>query len=185
MLDHGEKDCVEKTSLGNKVGEGCMQYGAWLRGELGRRAGKDQGRMEEENKPEFRSGRVEMTVEKPARETSRQRDKTRTGGSHVDGQSACQDDGQNQDSEKARVMRQVLEFDHENGKVNLQQEKGEEGLDKRGMVSLTNTFPIADLESIMHWEGTNIEVEASKPAEKKTNTEVGDEMGLELKENIS
>ena len=64
-------------------------------------------------------------------------------------------------------MRQVLESDHGNGKVNLPQEKGEEGLAKKMMVSLTNNLPIADLESVMQWEGTKTEVEASKPTERK------------------
>ena len=61
----------------------------------------------------------------------------------------------------------MLETDHGNGKVNLPQDKGKEGLDKKGMVSLTNNLPIADLESVMQWEGTKTEAEASKPIEKK------------------
>ena len=49
------KDCLEKMSTGNRDGEDCMQYGAWLRGELGRRVGKDQGKMEEVNRPKVSS----------------------------------------------------------------------------------------------------------------------------------
>ena len=46
MLDHGENDDLEKMSTGSGDGEDCMQYGAWLKGELGRHVGKDQGKME-------------------------------------------------------------------------------------------------------------------------------------------
>ena len=65
----------------------------------------------------------------------------------------------------------------------MPQDKGKEGLDKKGMVSLTNNLPIADLESVMQWEGTKTEAEASKLIER--DIKMGGEMGLELKENIS
>lgn len=35
-LDHGEKECLEKTNRDNGGNEKGLQYGAWLRGELGR-----------------------------------------------------------------------------------------------------------------------------------------------------
>lgn len=47
--------------------------------------GKDQGKMEDESRPEFKSGREETAVEREARETSRHGDKTRVGVSHVVG----------------------------------------------------------------------------------------------------
>ena len=65
----------------------------------------------------------------------------------------------------------------------MPQDKGKEGLDKKRMVSLTNNLPIADLESVMQWEGTKTEAEASKLIER--DIKMGGEMGLELKENIS
>lgn len=40
MLDHGEKDCLEKK--GEEPGRGeQMQYGAWIKGEPGRQLGRD------------------------------------------------------------------------------------------------------------------------------------------------
>ena len=42
-LDHREKECAEKLSSGNKDEEGCMQYGAWLRGEPRNGWGKIKG----------------------------------------------------------------------------------------------------------------------------------------------
>ena len=44
------------------------------------------------------------------------------------------------------MMCQTLEIDHGNGKVNLLQEKGEDGLDIRRKDFMTNILPIADLE---------------------------------------
>ena len=67
-------------------------------------------------------------------------------------------------------MCQMLEIDHGNGKVNLLQEKGEDGLDIRRKDSLTNILPTADLEGDMQWERTKTKVGASKPA-KKINTQ--------------
>ena len=46
-------------------------------------------------------------------------------------------------------MCQTLEIDHGNGKVNLLQEKGEDGLDIRRKDSLTNILPTTDLERDM------------------------------------
>lgn len=66
MLDHGEKDCWEKMSTTNEGGRGCMQYGAWLRGKPGRCVGKDQGKMEDESRLEFKLGREETAVEREA-----------------------------------------------------------------------------------------------------------------------
>ena len=65
MLEHGEKDCLEKMSSRNGDGEDCMQYGAWLKGEPGRRVGKDQGKMEEVNRPKVSSSREETAARKP------------------------------------------------------------------------------------------------------------------------
>ena len=67
-------------------------------------------------------------------------------------------------------MCQMLEIDHGNGKVNLLQEKGEDGLDIRRKDSLTNILPTADLEGDMQWERMKTKVGASKPA-KKINTQ--------------
>ena len=38
-LDHGVKECKERTSTENRAGDEGMQYGAWLRGEPRRRGG--------------------------------------------------------------------------------------------------------------------------------------------------
>ena len=38
-----------KASTGNRAGEEGIQYKAWLRGELGRRGGWEQGRTGDEN----------------------------------------------------------------------------------------------------------------------------------------
>lgn len=35
-LDHGEKECLEKTNMENRVSEKGLQYEAWLRGEPGK-----------------------------------------------------------------------------------------------------------------------------------------------------
>ena len=139
--------------------------------------------MEDGSRSEFRSGKEEIVAEKFTQETSRYGDKTRVGVGHVVGQSSCQKVSLNHCSEEKKKMRQVLETDHGNGKVNLPQDKGKEGLDKKRMVSLTNNLPIADLESVMQWEGTKTEAEASKLIER--DIKMGGEMGLELKENIS
>ena len=48
-----------------------MQYGVWLKGEPGRRVGKDQGKTEDGSRSEFRSGKDEIAVEKFTQETSR------------------------------------------------------------------------------------------------------------------
>ena len=61
-LDHGEKECAEKQGSENGEDGGCMQYGAWLRGEPGRRVGNDQGRSEGSNKMSFKQNREESTV---------------------------------------------------------------------------------------------------------------------------
>ncbi|XP_030964072.1 uncharacterized protein LOC115985247 [Quercus lobata] len=53
-LDHGVKECKEKASTENRAGDEGMQYGAWLRGEPGRRGGWEQGRMGDENDGEGR-----------------------------------------------------------------------------------------------------------------------------------
>ena len=83
------------------------------------------------------------------------------------------------------MMCQTLEIDHGNGKVNLIQEKGEDGLDIRRKDSLTNILPTADLEGDMQWERMKTEVGASKPIEKIQYTKASREMGLEVKENMS
>ena len=55
MLDHGEKECMEKENGGvGDDGKGIMQYGAWMRGELGRQYGYDSGFREGKLKEERR-----------------------------------------------------------------------------------------------------------------------------------
>ena len=85
MLDHEEKECVEKSSSGNRDGEGCMQYEAWLRGEPRRWVGKDQGKSEEVNRSDFRPNREEMTAGKQAQETVQQEEREGAGEGHVIG----------------------------------------------------------------------------------------------------
>lgn len=81
-----EKRTVEKkTSTGSGDGEDCMQYGALLRGEPGRCVGKDQGKMEEVNRPKVSSSREETTARKATREKIWQDEKTGVGEDHVDG----------------------------------------------------------------------------------------------------
>ena len=85
MLDHREKDCLDKMSTGNGDGEDCMQYGAWLKGEPSRHMGKDQGKMEEVNRPKVSSSQEETAVRKPTREKIQQDERMRVGEDHVDG----------------------------------------------------------------------------------------------------
>lgn len=47
-LDHREKYCLEITNLMNKEREGCIQYGAWLKGEPRRMGGREQVKIGEE-----------------------------------------------------------------------------------------------------------------------------------------
>ena len=84
MLEHGEKDCLEKMSSGNGDGEDCMQYGAWLKGEPARRVGKDQGKMEEVNRPKVSSSREETAARKPTQEKIWQDERMWVGEDHVD-----------------------------------------------------------------------------------------------------
>lgn len=60
-LDYGEKECLEKTNRDNGGNEEGLQYGAWLRGEPGRRGGGDQGRTREEYGGEDRMNKGETT----------------------------------------------------------------------------------------------------------------------------
>ncbi|XP_030941830.1 uncharacterized protein LOC115966814 [Quercus lobata] len=53
-LDHGVKECKEGAGSENIASDEGMQYGAWLRGEPGRRGGWEQGRMGDENDGEGR-----------------------------------------------------------------------------------------------------------------------------------
>lgn len=82
------------------------------------------------------------------------------------------------------MMCQTLEIDHGYGKVNLLQEKGEDGLDIRRKDSLTNILPTTNLEGYMQWERTKTEVGASKPAKKIRYMEASRKIGLEVKENM-
>lgn len=59
-LDHGEKKCLDKINTKNRVGEEGLQYRAWLRGELGRRRGRDQGRTGDKNGGEGRPNKRKM-----------------------------------------------------------------------------------------------------------------------------
>ena len=87
MWDAGpwRKGLFRKDEYGNGDGEDCMQYGAWPKGEPGRRVGKDQGKMEEVNRPKVSLSREETTARKPTREKIWQNERTRVGEDHMDG----------------------------------------------------------------------------------------------------
>ena len=117
-------------------------------------------------------------------ESVRQKVRVGVGEGHVSGQRTNQRPGQIYNPEEIRVACQVAEINHENGKTNLLQEKGEEGLDIRRMNSLTSILPTAEIEGDMQWEKSKNKVEDSKPEEKARYTEANSELGLEIKETI-
>ena len=126
-----------------------MQYGVWLKGEPGRRVGNDQGKSKGANRSNFRQNREEMTARMQVQELVWQEVREGVSEGHVIGQMSNQRPGQIYNLEEIRVACQAAEINHENGKTNLLQEKGEEGLDIRRMNSLTGTLPIAELEGDM------------------------------------
>ena len=183
-LDHGEKECAEKQGSGNGEEEGCMQYGAWLRGEPGRQVGNDQGRSEGTNRMSFKQNREETTAGTFVQEAVRQEVREGAGEGHVSGKRTNQRSSQIYNSEEKRVACQDEEFNNENGKSSLLQEKGDEGLDIRSMNSLTGNLPTAEIEGDMQWEKTKNKVEDSKLKEKERNTEASGELGLETIQTI-
>ena len=44
IIGHGDKECLERTNSDDGVVEEKHQYGAWLRGEPGRRNNMDNGK---------------------------------------------------------------------------------------------------------------------------------------------
>lgn len=68
-LDHGVKECTKKISTENRASDEGLQYKAWLRGELGRRGGWDQGRMGENNNGEGRMNKGSMIGRKHVEDT--------------------------------------------------------------------------------------------------------------------
>nr|POE73448.1 hypothetical protein CFP56_08751 [Quercus suber] len=92
-LDHGEKECAEKPSSGNREEEGCMQYGAWLRGEPGRRVGNDQGKLEGASRMSFKQNREETTARMQVQESVRQKVREGVREGHVNGQRTNQRPG--------------------------------------------------------------------------------------------
>nr|POF15956.1 hypothetical protein CFP56_42778 [Quercus suber] len=178
------QDFEVKPSLGNRDEEGCRQYGAWLRGEPGRRVGKDPGKAEEENRPELKQRREEKTAGKQDQDLVWQGAREGVGEGHVMGQRSNQKPGQIYSPEEKRVACQAGEINYENGKSNLPQEKGEEGLGTRRMVSLSGTLPTTDTEGDMQWENTKDKVGDSSLEEKARYTEACCELGLEVKKTI-
>lgn len=47
MLDHCEKECLEKEHGEDSSGRGSVQYGLWIRGEPGRHFGREAVRMDD------------------------------------------------------------------------------------------------------------------------------------------
>nr|POE69162.1 uncharacterized protein CFP56_74507 [Quercus suber] len=183
-LDHGEKECAEKQCSTNREEEGCMQYGAWLRGEPGRRAGNVQGNAEGASRTNVKQTREETTASLPVKEPVRQEVQEGVGEGHVSGQRTNQRPGQRYNREEKRVACQDEVLNHENGKSYLLQEEGEVGVDMRSLNSLTGTLPSAEIEGVMQWEKTKNKVDDSKPEEKAKHTVVSSEVGLGLSETI-
>ena len=105
--------------------------------------------MEEANRSNFKQNREETTEGTQVQESVQQEVQEGAGKGHMIGQRSNQRPSQIYNLEEIRVACQAAEINHENGKTNLLQEKGEEGLDIRRMNSLTSTLPTAELEGDM------------------------------------
>nr|POE86190.1 hypothetical protein CFP56_07297 [Quercus suber] len=80
-----------------------MQYGAWLRGEPGRRVGNDQGKAEGTSRTNVKQNREETTVRLPVKESVRQEVQEGVSEGHVSGQRTNQRPGQRYNREEKRV----------------------------------------------------------------------------------
>ncbi|KAK9994125.1 hypothetical protein SO802_023828 [Lithocarpus litseifolius] len=162
-LDHGEKDCLEITNSINGEGEGCMQYGAWLRGEPRRRGGREQAKIGEEVRPENRPESCTHGME-----ILRRRDRPELGEDHVNKQNLCQEVGQSDKTERLGAANQERETFHGEGKVNLPQEKENVSLTQTRKESVLDSLLIADLERSIHRE-KSITEEGSGMGEERLN----------------
>nr|POF06372.1 hypothetical protein CFP56_59435 [Quercus suber]POF10145.1 hypothetical protein CFP56_77126 [Quercus suber] len=136
----------------NGEGEGCMQYGAWLRGELSRRGGREQVKIGEEVRLEFRPEPCTHNME-----TLRRRDRPELGENHVNKQNPCQGVEHSDKTERLGAANQESETFHGEGKVNLPQEKEKMSLTQSRKDSLLDSLPTADLESGIHREKSKTE----------------------------
>nr|POE60143.1 hypothetical protein CFP56_45087 [Quercus suber] len=144
----------------NGEGEGCLQYGAWLRGEPSKRGGKEQVKIGEEVKPEIRPEPSTHGME-----TFRRRDTPELGENHVNKQNLCQEVGHSDKTERLGAANQESKTFHGEGKVSLPQGKENESLTQNQKDSLLDSLPQADLEKGIH--------------RKKSKTDEGSGMGEE------
>ena len=121
-LDHGVKECTEKASMENKADEERMQYGAWLRGEPGKKGGWEQGRMGDENDGEGRPYKGATMGKKHVNDTLQRQKGEEKDDAHVIGLTHCQG-APSRSSKELRVTRQSKETFPNEGKVNLTLEK--------------------------------------------------------------
>ena len=83
MLDHGEKDCLERKDGENYGDEERKQYGAWLRGEPGRSSGRDYGRIGDGHVSEKKDDLKETETETQTRVRTRLKESSMVGRQHV------------------------------------------------------------------------------------------------------
>ena len=180
-LDHGVKECKESAGTENRAGGEEMQYGAWLRGEPGRRGGRDQGNMGEENGREGRPYNGAPIGKKHGGDTVRIQGEEEMGDTHVTGQNHHQGDAPSVNSGKLQVTGQSEDSLHDGGKVNLTTEKVKCNLTPKGMVGVRPSLSEADLVGEMSWETSKKEdgdKKTEESARQETRKEVGKEMGL-------
>lgn len=140
-----------------------MQYGAWLRGELSRRGGREQVKIGEEVMPEIRPEPCTHGME-----TLRCRDRPKLGENHVNKQNLCQGVGHSDKTDRLGAANQERETFHSEGKVNLPQEKENVSLTQNRKDSLLDSLPTVDLKRGIHREKSKIE-EGSGMGEERLN----------------
>lgn len=148
MLDHGEKDCLEKVLLEENGEKGNAQYEPWLRGELGRRVSKEMDGTENRggffnNHREEGAARV-MGIQ-PRKNTTTDR-KTSEGEETVVETNRKTGCSQGTSIEVLRAMKGSTEGIHENGKVKTQGEKHEGEGDKISKGNLDETKKREDID---------------------------------------
>ena len=135
MLDHEEKECLEKEQVKDNGGRGSTQYGPWLRGKPGRRFGRGGGSSnkyrEERNERELR------VLPKKSIELDR---KIRVGGKLVIATGWPRENSPILSDEVLEALGEGLKGKHENGKVKNQIEKQEGTIYKHSMVTLDETM---------------------------------------------
>ncbi|KAK7842493.1 hypothetical protein CFP56_013713 [Quercus suber] len=119
MLDHGEKECLEKKQVKDSGGRGSAQYGPWLKGEPGKRFSREADRMEDSggsgNKYRKEGNGRELRIQ-PKKNIEPNR-KTGVGGKPVTGIGRLRENSPSPSDEVSGASRESLKGKHENGKV--------------------------------------------------------------------